>query len=318
MKIITVFQNHLNIFHWIGQSLIIRNQTEHSKFKRFLEYVPVVFVLLFHLVSVYIEIVNHYEGRGNVTEKTALTIYFIRMTTLVSTQLIVIIQIVKNPEGNRAILGILNRLCIFMKNRMDVTLSFHEFKRRYLLRSLIIVGGYLLSIILKRLAKAVLLETPKISGFLTPVRSIFHACGKIHALFYIELFNWIFQIGTKFIEAQLENGQSDIQILIGNEDEHTHILRHCKYVHFKLWKTMRHIERYFGWFLISIFLYSFIDILYSLCWLFVLCYEQTEPSLLGEYHVPLFGSIEVLIYFRLETLINNLYELFMNRIDSME
>lgn len=132
------------------------------------------------------------------------------------------------------------------------------------------------------MARAVYLESPKICGYLTPVRSIFHACGKIHALFYIELFNWLFQIGTNLIEAHLDKGQ--IMILDKNEDEYTHILRHCKYIHFKLWKAMRQIERYFGWFLISIILYSFIDILYSLCWLFVLCYEQRKPSLLGEYH----------------------------------
>lgn len=94
-----------------------------------------------------------------------------------------IIEIIKNPEGNRAILEILNRLCIFMKNRMYLTLSFHEFKKRYLLRSIYCVGSYILSVILERMAKAVLLESPKICGFLTPVRSIFHACGKIHALF---------------------------------------------------------------------------------------------------------------------------------------
>lgn len=282
MKIITVFQNHLNIFHWIGQSLIIRNQMENSKFKRFLEYVPVVFVLLFYFLSVYVEMLNHYEGKGNVTEKAALIIYIIRMTTLISTQLIVIIQIIRNPEESYAILRILNRLYMFMKNRMNVKLSFHEYKRRYLLRSIIIVGIYVLSMILKKMAKTLSPEWPKVYGILIAVRCIFHACGKIHVLFYIELFNWLSQRGTKFIETQLNKGQF---MIYGNrdEDEYTHILRHCKYVHFKLWKSMRHIEHYFGWFLISIFLYSFIDILYSLCWLFVLCYEQSKPSLLGEY-----------------------------------
>lgn len=272
MKIIRAFQNYLRIFHLVGQSLIIQNQNERSKCQCFMQYVPVVFVLLFHLLSVYIEVSHHYQGTGDITEKTTLTIYFIRMTTLVSTQLIVIIQMIKNPEGIRHILEIVNRLCLFMKNRMDVMLSFHKFKKQYLRRSIVVVGVHVLASLLKIIVIGSSTRL-KMYQYITPVRSIFHACGKVHVLFYIELFNWLFQIGMNFIDAQFNEEQhGPLVILIGDEDEYTNLLKYCKYVYFKLWNTLRHIEHYFGWFLISICLYSFIDILYSLCWLFVICY----------------------------------------------
>lgn len=287
MRIIRAFQNHLRIFHLVGQSLIFRNQSqnERSIFQRFIEYVPVVFVLWFHLLSVYIEVSHHYEGTGDITEKTALTIYFIRMTALVSTQLIVIIQMIKNPNGIRHILEIVNRLCFFMKNRMDVMLSFHKFKKRYLRRSLVVAGVHLFASLLKIFIVIGSSNPLKMYQFITLVRSIFHACGKIHVLFYIELFNWLFQIGINFIDTQFEKAQSgSFMILIGDEDKFTDILKLCKYVFFKLWKTMRHIEHYFGWFLISICLYSFIDILCSLCWLFVICYGQGDSLKCSSYH----------------------------------
>lgn len=212
MMIIRVFQNHLKIFHLVGQSLIIQNETQNqnkrTKFQHFIEYIPVVFVLLFHLLSVYMEVSKYYEGRGDITEKTALTIYFIRMTALVSTQLIVIIQIIKNPNGIRHILKIVNCLCFFMKNRMNVMLSMHQFKKRYLRRSIVVVGVYLFACFVKIIAIMRSCAPLKLYQLTTPVRSIFHACGKIHVLFYIELFNWLFQIGINFInEQQLDEDQ---------------------------------------------------------------------------------------------------------------
>lgn len=287
MRIIRVFQNHLRIFHLVGQSLIIRNQNERSKCQYFIEYVPVVFVLLFHLLSVSIEVSQYYQNSGDITEKTALTIYFIRMTTLVSTQLIVIIQIIKHPKGIRHILEIVNRLCFFMKNRMDVMLSFHKFKKQYLRRSIVVVGVHFLASFLKIIIVIGSCERFKMYQFISPVRSIFHACGKIHVLFYIEMFNWLFQIGINFIDAKLNEAEyGPSMILIGNEDEYTDILKLCKYVFFKLWDAMRHIEHYFGWFLISICLYSFIDILYSICWLFVICYGKGESEFTQVFQLP--------------------------------
>lgn len=286
MKIIKIFQSHFNFFHLIGQSLIIRNENhfEITKFKKLIEFIPGLIVLMVHFTSIFLEILNHYVRGNESYESTSATMFIIRMFTLAITQLIVFIHIFRSPKENYRILESFDRLAWYLQKRMNMIVSYDKFKKRYSKRLLIIVCGYSVSLILKMVASLIL----RIKFFdshtvLMIIRALLPPAVKIHALFYIDFLNWLLQIGNDYIEMNLNDIPFERYMEMRDTRKNTDILRHCKYIHFKLWKSRQIIEHHFGWLLISILIYAFVEILFSLFYIFLLAYWSEKWSLLGEY-----------------------------------
>lgn len=284
MKIIKIFRRYFDFFHLIGQSLMIqnRNNVEHIKLKKLIEFMPSITLLAIHLIMVYFETCYHIVSGNDFTDKTSAIIYCCRMIALFLTQLIVVIQIIRFPNEIYQILSAFDQLAWYFQRRLNVIISFDQFKQYYLKRLKIIISCYVLAMILKTIVSLVIKGAFEIHSIIPIVSATFSSFVTIYALFFVDLFNWLFGKGIESIEMHLNDMTFERPFEIQNDKIQTDVLRHSKYIFYKLWRLMKIIERHFGWILFTINIYTVIEILFSLFSTFVAAYHMQESNVIGK------------------------------------
>lgn len=117
--------------------------------------------------------------------------------------------------------------------------------------------------------------------------------AKAHVLFYVDLLLWCYKLNADQIKLSDicytfdtdpadHSVKSKIKPTI-NVDEYINNMRHCKYVHFKLWKISNLINSYFGWELMVGLLDSFIEGMLAAFWTFLHLREANYRDFPREY-----------------------------------
>lgn len=111
--------------------------------------------------------------------------------------------------------------------------------------------------------------------------------AKAHILFYIDLMVWCQEINTQ--QIIVKDGYSFVAATTGchwqsqrtiNAKEFINKLRHCKYIHFKLWKISNLINSHFGWVMMVVLLVNFTEGLLALFWIFRYLQEPNRFTVL--------------------------------------
>lgn len=290
MNIIKIFQIYFKFFHLMGQSLVIKNRhgTERrTTIGKLIEYIPGFVWLVIHLTGIFLEILYHYVWGLESSEKALASMYLFRMTALGVNHLILFLQIISHPEEIFRCLNSFDRCEWYLQKRLNVIVSLDTFKMRYLRHVIIIVCSHLLPFIVRSVVRWFRYQSFQLGThtYLSIVLTFFSPAVKVYALFFIDLFNWLVRMAIKFIEMHLNDIPLEQNVAIVDEEKYINILRHCKYIHFKLWKSMKIIERQFGWLLISICLSTFVEVLFSSFWIFLLAHHSHKSGLLREYFI---------------------------------
>lgn len=188
-----------------------------------------------------------------------------------SAHTVVLGQIIFHSDQIRALLTSFDQMIGYFKNRLRVPIGFDEFKRNYLRKLFLTISLYLATIFVKTTLNFMKskLEAIQSHTFLMLSLALFMPSIKLHALFYIDLTNWFYKMTIDFISEDIRSDEVEKCI---------DILRHCKYVHFKLWKILRLINSYFGLLFIAICIVDFIEILYASVWIFLCTQRKADVN----------------------------------------
>lgn len=279
MKIKKCFRKYFLIFFWFGQSSwnIGAVECDRSRFNRM---IPAVIYLIASISFTYPSIA-HCRELSLMQATTGVTIIcLVHFSSLVLTVISVINTIFYNQEIYE-IIEIFDRTMKHLQysSGKRFTANFYNFKRAYGKKCAIIFTLCVLQLITKVSTKPLEIDRPMRINIFTCIMNFYKNLAKVHVLFYIDLMLWCYELNSDQIELNESNYTFDVDPTNHsiktkikpsiNVDEYINKLRHCKYIHFKLWKISKLINSHFGWMMIINLLNSFIEGSLAAFWTFM-------------------------------------------------
>lgn len=271
MKLVKSIQNHLFVFYLLGQGTLAYRDKDMKNVRKKC-YIDCIPACLFLIISVYVAAIA-------IAKQHAYSIYYDRTASVVTyfiilgailTNVSVIFQTIFYRHNLKILLQKNHMILEYLKNKIKLNISLDLFKRKYLQKACIIYIFYFLTVLIKmyvdsrKISRSVQLCTLFMNGL--------KILTSIHVLFYIELFNIFLRLMHQQIFIDDDRFTDGFSFF--NERKFAESLRHCKYVHFKLWEISRLINKCFGWILIMICLVNFIDASYAAFWVFLYIQEM--------------------------------------------
>lgn len=165
----------------------------------------------------------------------------------------------------------------FSKKRFTVN-SFN-FKRAYVKKCVIMFALCMLQFMIKILTEPMQFDRPMHIIIFTCIMTFYKNLAKAHVLFYIDLLRWCYKLNADQLTLNDDYYNLDVDLTDHNiknkikptinVDEYIDNLRHCKYIHFKLWKISNLINSHFGWIMIFGILNNIIEALMAAFWIFL-------------------------------------------------
>lgn len=248
MKLKKCFRKYFLIFFLFGQSSWNISVFECGRF-RINRMIPAVLYLIASISLTYPSFA-HFRNLSLMFVTTGGTIIcVVHLSSLFLTVISVFNTIFYDREISQ-IIEIFDRTIKHLQysSRKSFTADFYSFKRVYGQKCAIIFTLCVLQLIAKVSTKPLIFDRPMRIIF-TCTMNFYKNLAKVHVLFYIDLLLWCYKLNADQIELNenLYNFDVDpsdhsirtkIKPLI-NVDEYINKLRHCKYVHFKLWKISK-------------------------------------------------------------------------------
>lgn len=168
-----------------------------------------------------------------------------------------------------------------------------EFKCVYLKKCALIFTIFAFQLITKVVTQPLRFGRPMYINVLICVINFYQNVAKVHILLYIDLLLWCYKLNADEIKLKDQHYNLDVGFTDGrlknqlkfviNVNEYIDKLRHCKYVHFKLWKISKLVNSHFGGRMLILLLSSFIDGLMASFWLFLHLREANFRNLIRQY-----------------------------------
>lgn len=155
----------------------------------------------------------------------------------------------------------------YFYTRLQHRVSYQSFRRRFNLKALIIILAYSQYLVghIIRLTRGYVSSQMRILQALTVLTYI-------HIIFYIEALSYhLDQLNVVIKKDMLQCNSSSLSRATNNL-RFQNQLKSLKWIHFRLWLVAQHINRAFGSILITLTLYSFMDLVVCAYWF----YEEIE------------------------------------------
>lgn len=273
MKLLKSLQRHLLIFYLLGQGAMVhQNHTlkpmQNCCHKSYVEYIPSAVYLLITIFITIIAIFTHHSY-SLYYERTATRVTYLIILGSILINCTVIFQVIFFRSKTVILLEKCEAIVHYFRAKQKIKVSFEAFKRTYVLKTCTIFIFYLLTVLIK-----VNVGSRKISRSVqlcTLFMSFFKNLTNIHVLWYIELLNTLLGImngQVSFADVDLDDGY-----IVSNDYKFVDNLRHCKYIHFKLFEILQLMNAHFGWIMVTICLVNFIDASYAAFWIFIYLQE---------------------------------------------
>lgn len=268
MKLVKSIQSHLLIFYFVGQGSLVYSKGDEratSSFKKScIRCIPATLSLIVN-IYVAIEAVIKQHAYALYYNRTVSVVTYLVIIGAILTNVAVISQVICHRNDLNRLLHKSDTILDYLKNKLKLNVSLDAFKRQYLQKVSIIYTIYLVTVFIK-----ISIGSTKISRgvqICTLLMQSSKILSSVHVLFYIELYN-------NFLGLIENQAYIDENIVINgfsffNQPKSIEMLKHWKFIHFKLWEILQLINLRFGWILIMICLVHFIDASYAVFWVFL-------------------------------------------------
>lgn len=258
----------LRVFYLFGQNSVILQTYTSSAYKnrkkqQFLISFPPYLYLFMFLISLPIVIVYQQEYKIFFTYSSAI----VNFTFLLATSLCLVyvsVQTMYLPNHLTKLVAKFKLLIVYLEKRLQLKLDSRDFLHTYLSKCGLIFFCWLLMFVVKLLTKTVPIQFLLCWSFTLLMKSV----TNMHVLFFVDYLQFIYGALNVYYDNVLHEAIVTRTI---NWKGFTlvSVLRHYKYVHYQLWKCCRIINVYFGWIVLFLLLANFIEISYSVYWIFL-------------------------------------------------
>lgn len=194
----------------------------------------------------------------------------------VSVNALVFLEFFTMPNGVRKLNSAYKDAIDYLERKLYVKIDYKPFERTFQWRLRFVLLVFLVILVMKILFNSYVgIESDEIAQFFIYYLKEF---ALLHILFHIEFVNFLLQtINTEFnpCHKQCEYVVKPIQ---PKTIELLLAMRHCKYIHFRVWKIFRILNIRFGWILVALLLAILLDISYSSYWLWVFLYIHKSSN----------------------------------------
>lgn len=234
----------------------------------------------------------HYRQLSMLYEKESGTVFcLIQCFSL----LVAITSVVNTVFYNNEILALIHsfdRVIAYLQRASNQRITEHvfKFKRNYVRKCkvIFIIWAFYMSVFVVtsslRKGRAMRIDV------LTCIMNFYKILAKVHILFYVDLMLWCYELNMKqiivmddFTFVAATTGKRNRLSQKINVKEFINHLRHCKYIHFKLWKISNLINSHFGWMIMVLLLISITEGLLALFWIFLYLRQPNYYNLPRKY-----------------------------------
>lgn len=294
MKISNSFRKYLLVFFLLGQNSWNILTGRCGRF-RIIRMIPAIIYLAVSTVITY-PTIEHFRKLSLSNARTGGNIMcFVYSLSFFLPIISVINAIFYNREMSQLI-RILDRTVKYLQYSSGKSLfaELCKFKRAYLKKCAIIFTACTFQLITKCMTDPLKFARPMHINVFTCLIHFYQNLSKAHILFYIDLLLWCHELNSDQIalnDSYILNAdpsdrsvQNELKPII-NVDEFIKKMRHCKYVHLKLFKISKLINSHFGWLMIILLLNSFVDCLMAIFWLFLHLREANVRNLSRKFEI---------------------------------
>lgn len=285
IKIISTFRQYFLIFFIFGQTFWNASVIACGMF-RINRIIPSLLFLATSIICTSTTIV-HFHKLGSEQARTGGNIICVAHFLRLLFAIFVVWRTVFYSNEISQLIELIERTIDHLQQstHTDLKRELAMFKRVYHKKFIILISVCVVAFVVKLLTHPMLLDRPLHINVFTSLSNLFNSLARAHVLLYVDLMLWCYQINAdqiKLDETKYDldmvyrdvddddkyNIKNQLKLTI-NVDEYINRLRHCKYIHFKLWEITRLINAHFGWVLTITLLNSFMEGLIAAFWAFL-------------------------------------------------
>lgn len=261
------FQRYFVVFYLLGQNLIVMHpnyQKKNSLKYQFIVYFPTAFFLtLFFILTPVIVIQQQTFQLFNSNSDAFMNYVFILMGNLLNA--IIFVQIITATDGLYNLIDKLNLLLKYLHERLKLNVSLRDFANAYVKKVFLLFSIIFLTIVVKSFISS--RRSTQLHQWCQLTFIAYKNLVIVHLMFYIDLMHFLYKMYNNYMDVMCYDILTNVMHSNGNH--YLSVLKHCKYVHYKMWKIVNMINNYFGWILLLIIVVNFIDICYATYWIFI-------------------------------------------------
>lgn len=272
MNITKTFKNYFFLFFLFGQSSCIAIAWRCSR-SRTTRIIPAI-VYFFATITFAVPIFMNFRPFSLLYEKESGAVFcLIQCLSL----LIAITSVVNTVFYNNEILTLIHsfdRIITYLQHASNERMADNvlKFKRAYAQKFKVIFMIWAIHMTVFVVTSSLRKGRALRCDVLTCIVNFYTVLAKVHILFYVDLMLWCYELNTKQIIVNDNYTFAKRGVRVERTldvKEFTNRLRHCKYVHFKLWKISNMINSHFGGTLTILLVISFTEGLLALFWSFL-------------------------------------------------
>lgn len=259
-----VFSTVFKFFYFFGQDTVLVKMSDASIEKGIFIYLPsfffiIVFVILTPItVSLQIEYKIFLAPSRAVMNCTFLTAIF-------SCSVTAYFQTFCAPKHLQRLLSKLNIILVHLRRQLQLDFKFPEFQRKFCIKCVCLFLSWFITFVVRM---TITNQTVAYKLFFCwSFASFMKNVTNMHAVFFIDLLHCTY----KTLNSHCDAMPYDIftRIISPNRNTYIGILRHYKYVHYKLSRSASIINEYFGWILCILCIVDFLEASYSVYFMFL-------------------------------------------------
>lgn len=284
------FQRSTFLFYLLGQNSY---NLRASKFSVWLQHIPNILSLLTAIVGICWHLLKERSLHRPVT-----IVSYIKLIVAVSVNAMVFLEFFVMPNGVRKLNFAYKDAIDYLERKLHVKIDYMPFKRSFRCKVRIVLLVFLLVLGIKILFNSYVgIESDEIAQFFIYYLKEF---ALMHILFHIDFVNFLMETINREFNPLPNQCEYVVKPIQPKTIELLLALRHCKYIHFRVWEIFRILNIRFGWVLVALLLAILLDISYSSYWLWVFLYihksshEQIKFHQIMRKYVLLF----VIFFFR--------------------
>lgn len=269
----------LKIFYLFGQSpAYIQLKTFHPN--KFVTHIlTILFLILFLILLPIIAMFQHDSSNSY-----SLTNHFVNLLflfTIFLCSIVVCVTALCLPNHMQSLAIKFEFIIHYLAEQLQIYFKLKQFIQIYYFKCALIFFSWLLVIIIKTKIATNIIPIKLFTAwsFLLLMKTI----TVMHILFFIDLLHCSY----KALNSHCESISCGILVKTAYSTNITYVsvLRHYKYMHFKLWACGNIINQYFGWILLILFVISCLEVTYALYWVFVYTAEGQRLRTIRKYFV---------------------------------
>lgn len=274
MKITKNFRKYFLIFFLLGQSSW-NVSVGGCRYFRISRIIPAIIYLIVSITCTYPTLAPFWSFQAG--EAITCFVHFLSLLLTLTT----VISAIFYERKILQLIAIFDRTVQHLQysSRKSFTANSFNFKRAFDKKCAIMFVICVLQLITKMLTTPLRFSRTMPINIFYSIMTFYKILAKVHVLFYIDLLLWCYKLNADQIQLNDNHYTFDIDPTDHriknkikptiNVDEYINNLRHCKYIHFKLWNISNLINSHFGWEIIVGLLDSFIAGFLAAFWTFL-------------------------------------------------